>query len=104
MVLEPRYVDTHQGTISSIRYSPDGKHITIGGKDGTIRQWKVEAGGDYTTEVVKLTYSEEPDEMSAQAVSKDGRWIVLVRTEDRRFTVWDATPHERMAGSAEAHE
>lgn len=74
----------------------------IGGEDGTVRQCMVEAGSDHPTEVQKLVHFEE--EMNAQVVSKDGKWIILVGTEGRRVTVWDAITHEKVVESAEAHE
>lgn len=85
-----------------MRFLPDGKHIVIGGNDGTVRRWKVEEGSDHATEVGKLVHSEGG--MNTAVVSKDGRWIVLVGTEGRRVTVWDATTHERVVESIEAHE
>ena len=83
-----------------MQFSPDGKHIVIGGNDGTVRRWRVEEGRDDASEVGKLVHSPER-EMSA--VSKDGKWIILA-TEGRRVTVWDATTHERVVESIDAHE
>ncbi|KAI9458227.1 hypothetical protein HD554DRAFT_2177419 [Boletus coccyginus] len=99
---EPRLIDTHQGAISSVQFLPDGKHIVIGGNDGTVRRWRVEDGSDDASEVGKLVHSER--EMSAAVVSKDGKWIILAGNGGRRVTVMDATTHERVVESIDAHE
>lgn len=41
--------------------------------------------------------------MSEAVVSRDGRWIVLARTEGQKVAVWDATTHARVV-EFEAHE
>lgn len=67
-----------------------------------VRRWKVEERSDHTGEVGKPVLSEGG--MTVAAVSRDGRWIILVGTDSRRVTVWDATTHERVVESIEAHE
>ena len=99
---EPRHIDTHQGATLSVRFLPDGKHIVVGGEDGTVRRWKLEEGNGLACEVGKPIHSEGG--MNAAVASKDGRWIVLVGTEGRRITVWDAATRKRVAESVEAHE
>ena len=85
-----------------MRFLPDGKHIVIGGNDGTVRRWKVEEGSDQGTKVGEPVRPE--GEMNEAVVSKDGRWIILPGTEGRKVAVWDATTHARVVESSEAHE
>ena len=34
----------HRGAVVSMRFSPDGKHVVSGGRDGTARIWELEPG------------------------------------------------------------
>jgi WD40 repeat protein len=36
----------HTGAVTSLAYSPDGKHLLSGGADGTARLWDVATGGE----------------------------------------------------------
>lgn len=100
---EPRHIDTHRAAISSVRFSPDGKRIIIGGEDGTVRPYEVDVGSDHTgTEMEIPAHAMEVS--SAQIVSRDGRWIILTADKGRRIAVWDTITHKRTVESAMAHE
>ncbi|KAF8121118.1 hypothetical protein EV363DRAFT_1234174 [Boletus edulis] len=96
---ELRRIDAHQGPVSSVRFLPEGKHLVIGSNSGTVRLLKVEEGSEHASEVGKGFHS--AGEISAAEVSKDGKWVILAGA--RGFTIWDATTHERMVESIEAH-
>ena len=70
---------THEGTVYSVAFSPDGKYVVSGGCDerkisrrcskGTARLWETMTG----KEIARLTYD---GAVSSAAFSPDGRYVV----------------------------
>ena len=71
--------DSRDGTLYTVAFHPDGKHVYGGMGDG-IRRWRVADG----QEVGKQTGID----MNATSVSRDGKWIVCGTTQGA--SVWDA--------------
>jgi glucose/arabinose dehydrogenase len=63
----------HQGAVSTIRFSPDGKLIATGGADGTVRLWTIK--GQQLNEV------RHQDPVSTVRFSPDGKLIATGWTD-----------------------
>ena len=73
----------HLGDVYSAAYSPDGRRIVTGGKDGTARVWDAVTGRELTT------FEGRHDEVRSLAFSPDGRQIVA-GTVDGTVQVWES--------------
>jgi WD40 repeat protein len=62
----------------SISYFPDGKQMFSGSTDGTSRRWDLETGKEI--DEARDVYEQD---ISAVAVSRDGRWVITSIAEDR---------------------
>jgi WD40 repeat protein len=58
----------HQGDVTGVRFSPDGKRAVSSGKDGMIRSWDVQSGRE--------VWQAETGEALAIDVSGDGRRVL----------------------------
>jgi len=88
----------HTQGISSVAFSPDGRHIVSGSWDMTIRVWDAETG-----EVIAGPFEGHDDGVSSVAFSPDGRHIVS-GSNDKTIRVWDAETGEVIAGPFEGHD
>ena len=61
----------HTDSVSSVAFSPDGRHIVSGSFDKTIRVWDVQTGGQVGNPLQGHTSS-----VNSVAFSPDGRHIV----------------------------
>ncbi|KAG8764123.1 hypothetical protein FRC12_008254 [Ceratobasidium sp. 428] len=68
----------------STAYSPDGRRIASGSKDGKVRIWDAETG-DATLDPL-MGHS---NEVNSVAFSPDGRWIAS-GSDDQTIRLWDA--------------
>src|SRR5439155_5462060 len=73
----------HTGAVYSLSWSPDGKHIASGGKDGTVQIW------DATTGNSVFVYRGDSAGMTSVAWSSDGSRIASA-SEDKALKVWAA--------------
>ncbi|KAG1793975.1 uncharacterized protein HD556DRAFT_460459 [Suillus plorans] len=74
--------DSHEFSyISCISYSPDGKQMTSGSRDKTIRRWDLREGKEIeeAREVCK-------NGIDAVGVSRDGRWVVTAADEELKVS------------------
>jgi WD40 repeat protein len=81
----------HVTGFSSVKFSPDGRHLATGSWDGLIQIWKCETGEEvlcfqgHTEQVWNLAYSK-----------KDGKWLLASASFDRTINVWDAMTGEKI--------
>ena len=73
----------HDGTVSSVAFSPDGRFIVSGSWDNTIKLWDAADGA------LLKTFEGHGDDVSSVAFSPDGRFIVS-GSQDNTLKLWDA--------------
>jgi WD40 repeat protein len=77
-----RILTEHQGEVTSVAVSPDGRRIVSGSKDSTLVVWDLEAGAP----IHRLVGHR--DWVRCVAVSPDGRRIVS-GSDDKTVAIWD---------------
>ena len=88
----------HTGWISSIAYSPNGKTITSGSVDATLKLWNTETGTllknlkGHTGTIVSVAYS--PD---GKTLASGGEW------QDKTVKLWNAETGELLRTKKEYH-
>jgi WD40 repeat protein len=73
----------HTGAVYTLSWSPDGKHVASGGKDGTVQIW------DATTGNSVFIYRGHSAGVTSVAWSPDGTSIASA-SEDKTVKVWVA--------------
>jgi hypothetical protein len=79
----------HDGAVSAVAFSPDGKWIASGTFGNTARVWEAATG----TEVARLTHD---DYVAAVAFSPDVKWVVS-GSWDNTARVWEAATGKEVA-------
>ena len=81
---------THDNTISSVAFSPNGKWVVSGSWDGTARVWDAVSG----QEISRMTH----DDLGVYTVafSPDSKWVAS-GGDDSTARVWDATNGQEVA-------
>lgn len=78
-----------EGSIRSVAFLVDGRHVLSGGVDGKIRCWRVQDGEEVGTPIDAWST------VCTIAVSPDGKCVVS-GTNSGRVTVWDAESHKKV--------
>jgi WD40 repeat protein len=91
-----RRLQGHEGTVRSLAYSPDGRHLASAGEDGQIHVWSLATG-----EVVK-TIACSPAGVEVIVFLPDGKGL-LAGSADGHLTVLDWTANT-CTFSRKAHE
>ncbi|KAJ6612376.1 WD40-repeat-containing domain protein [Mycena sp. CBHHK59/15] len=90
-------LEGHTGVVTSVAFSPDGKHIVSGSEDNTVRVWDSESG-----EVVAGPFEGHTSWVTSVAFSPDGKCIVS-GSWDNTVRVWDSESGEAVAGPFKCH-
>jgi uncharacterized delta-60 repeat protein len=80
---------THGDYVTAVAFSPDGRYVVSGSRDGTAWVWEVTSGH----EVARLTHD---DWVSAVAFSPDGR-LVVSGSWDNTVRVWEVATGREVA-------
>jgi WD40 repeat protein len=71
-------------------FSPDGKRIVLGGRDGAIKVWDASTGAEV------MTLQGHNGKVWSAAFSPDGKRIVSGSPDDHTIRIWDATSGAEM--------
>jgi len=88
---------SRQRYVRSVACSPDGRHITSGSYDKTIRIWDAETGSPVGEPLVGHN-----DNVLSVAYSPDGRHI-LSGSSDKTIRIWDAETGSAIGKPPEGH-
>ena len=75
----------HAAMVTSVAFSPDGRRLASGSRDGTVKVWDAAEGREL------LTLKGHTDWVQGVAFSPDGRRLAA-GGRDGTVTVWDAAP------------
>ena len=87
----------HTSSVSSVAFSPDGRHIVSGSQDYTIQVWDAQTGAQVGNPLEGHTKS-----VNSVAFSPDGRHIVS-GSWDHTIQVWDAQTGAQVGNPLEGH-
>jgi uncharacterized delta-60 repeat protein len=79
----------HDGTVTSVAFSPDGKYVISGSDDHTARVWEAMTG----KEIARMTHD---GPVYALAFSPDGK-VVVSGSDDHTARVWEAMTGKEIA-------
>jgi WD40 repeat protein len=90
-------IQTHEGLVHSVAFSPNGHRIASASRDFTICVWDATTG-----EVVAGLFTGHTDSVFSVAFSPDGQRIASA-SRDCTIRVWDAATGEVVAGPFTGH-
>jgi hypothetical protein len=89
LLAHPVAVMSHESTVCSVAFSPDGKYLATASWDGTGRMWETTSG----REVTRMTHD---DDLSWIAFSTDGQYLATASV-DTTARVWEARSGKEVA-------
>ncbi len=72
---------THDNSVNTVAFSPDGKYVISGGSDGTARVWETQTGNF----IALMTHD---NSVNTVAFSPDGKYV-LSGSDDGTARVWE---------------
>jgi WD40 repeat protein len=88
----------HNGFVTSVAFSPNGKHIASGSNDKTIRVWDAD-----TSQSVSGPFTGHNNSVTSVAFSPDGKHIAS-GSYDKTIRVWDVDTGQIMSGPFTGHD
>ena len=88
----------HDGCVTSVAFSPDGRHIVSGSGDKTVRVWDAQTG-----QSVMDPLKGHDNWVTSVAFSPDGRHIVS-GSDDKTVRVWDAQTGQSVMDPLKGHD
>ena len=82
-------VDGHRSAVTSIAFTPDGRMLASGSRDGTVRVWNVQSGREACAPL------EARAGVVAIALVPD-RSVIVAALEDRHLVLWDYGLHREV--------
>jgi len=80
---------SHEGGVTTVAFSPDGKYVISGGGDGTARVWEAQTG----REIARMSHE---GGVTTVAFSPDGKYVIS-GGEDGTARVWEAQTGREIA-------
>jgi len=90
-------LEGHTGSVLSVAYSPDGRHIISGSLDNTIQIWNAE-----TSSVVGRPLEGHTGSVWSVAYSPDG-WYIISGSSDKTIQLWNAKTGSAVRNPLEGH-
>ena len=88
----------HDDVVTSVAFSPNGRHVVSGSWDKTVRVWDVQTGQSVMDPLKGHNRC-----VTSVAFSPDGRYIVS-GSHDKTVRVWDAQTGQTVMGPLKGHE
>jgi len=79
----------HEDQVVAVAFSPDGKYVASGSRDGTARVWEAQTG----REIARMTHEAD---VTALAFSPDGKYVAS-GSRDGTARVWEAQTGREIA-------
>jgi WD40 repeat protein len=89
-------LDSHQGFVNSVQFSPDGNILASGGADRRIRLWNIQTGR------IIYTFDGHQEAITAMQFLPNGKILVSVGI-DRTIRFWDLE-RKQLLKTIDAHE
>ena len=80
----------HVHGVTALAFSPDGRYLASGGRDTTVRVWRVQDGQE------AVVFRGHTDEVTSVAFSPDGARLAS-GSKDGTIKLWDLTQHPEYA-------